>query len=826
MRTRLLMTLAALWSGAVPPLAALERLEPPEGCYFGVNLGEGDTVARLSSRLGVTPAVSVQFFHFPLTPALRDKLGAFLDQVRPTRGIALITLEPFQGLAAVTEADCVELASLCATNEAQGIGGIMIRFAHEMNGNWYPWSQQPNLYREKFRLLSHVVRTNTTRTAMLWAPHNGIGYPFSTNGAYQAARGSPDFAALDTNGDGWLTACDDMYEPYYPGDDAVDWVGMTLYHWGVNFPWLENETPPPNNFAATLRGTGHQPPIPDFYARYCADGAHDKPLAIPETAAFYNPHQPAGPGEFLIKQAWWRQLFNVSDDDTNSVNIAVQLPKLKCINWFDHYKPEAEARYDWIDWRISAHPVIREAFVEHLRRLRKGRHYFLTAQEFDCSSRADCVMADDLPRVLPLTGSVMVSLTTKARSNCDLVVDVLDDQFQWQGGARAAVAAGTQSVALYLTLDRPLTDGLTYRWSIFLTPTGSNHLGALAWHQGPGPVARAIRPSIQIAGYPPAIPAGSNFVVKVRYTSAASDAVAQVNILNVAYNWHGGGTLPVRRGDGLLDVTVSPQLTMTNGAYMLECFLSDSPTNWQNVMARSENCAVQVGVAVEEELIQALPQPAVLPAGDVFRFLVTYAAVTNRDLHVDLLDANTNFIAGTVQRVGVSSGVQEMTLSAPDAAPGTYFVNSFLTAPGRTWTEALAWGVMRPMAVLSRSYFEWAEWRWGVVLGSDFILPDQDADGDGASNAAERIAHTAPLDAADVLRLNTTLVGGQMVLSWRSAADRQYQLLVSAEPFPASWLPFGNEMTGTGGPLQVPIDPPLAGPRKFYRLEVSQTGER
>ena len=63
-----------------------------------------------------------------------------------------------------------------------------------------------------------------------------------------------------------------------------------------------------------------------------------------------------------------------------------------------------------------------------------------------------------------------------------------------------------------------------------------------------------------------------------------------------------------------------------------------------------------------------------------------------------------------------SSGVQEMTLSAPDAPPGICFVNSFLTAPGQTWMRALAWGVMRPMTVLSRSYFEWAEWRWGVVL--------------------------------------------------------------------------------------------------------------
>lgn len=799
----------------------LERLEPPAGCYFGVNLGERDTIPQLRAHLGITPAVYVQFFHFPLTATARADLTAFLDQVRPTRGIALITLEPVQGLNAVTAAECLDLASLCATNEAQGIGGIMIRFAHEMNGNWYPWCQQPILYKEKFRLLSAIVRTNTTRTAMLWAPHNGIGYPFSTSGLYQATNGSPEYAVLDTNGDGRLTAHDDMYEPYYPGDDAVDWVGLTIYHWGVNYPWLENEMPPPNSFAGTLRGAGHLPPIPDFYARYCADGVHNKPLAVPETSAFYNPQQPAGPGEFLIKQAWWRQVFNVSGEHTNAANIAVELPKLKCINWFDHYKPETEAQGQWIDWRISAHPVIRESFVRHLRTRREGTPYFLTAPELDCAQRPDCILADQLPAILPLTGSVTVALTVKAQTNCDLVVDLLDYNFAWKGGTRASVAAGTQSVTLYLTLNEALGDGRAYRWSIFLTPTGSTYLSAFAWLDSPGPVARAITPAMQIVGYPPAIKPGSNFLVKVKYSSAASYAVAQVNLLDGAYNWHGGATVPVSRGDGLLDVAITPPPTLTSGAYMLEGFLSDSPTNWQNVMARSANYSVQLNATVTNDFIQALPQPAVLPAGEVFRFLVTYAAATNRDLHLDLLDANTNFMAGTVQRVVASSGIQELTIGHPSAAPGTYLVNSFITAPGLTWTQALAWGAGQQVVVLPKSYMDWVQWRWGEVLGSDSILPDQDADGDGASNEAERIAHTGPLHATDALRLQTESVGGQLMLTWRSALLREYQLLETTDLAANIWTPRGDALAGTGGTLQVPIDPPAAGPQKFYRLQVT-----
>jgi hypothetical protein len=97
------------------------------------------------------------------------------------------------------------------------------------------------------------------------------------------------------------------------------------------------------------------------------------------------------------------------------------LPKLKCINWFDHYKPEAEAQSQWIDWRISAHPVIGTRSSLTFAPV-EGSPYFLSAQEFDCLQRADCITAQTLPEVIPLTGSVMVTLNTKAQTNCDVVV--------------------------------------------------------------------------------------------------------------------------------------------------------------------------------------------------------------------------------------------------------------------------------------------------------------------------------------------------------------------------------------------------------------------
>src|SRR5437764_4992661 len=113
----------------------------------------------------------------------------------------------------------------------------------------------------------------------------------------------------------------------------------------------------------------YQGSIPNFYARYCQNPARNKPMAITETAAFYNT-QRTGPSELSIKQAWWKQILAAP----------AQFPKLKCINWFDEIKRESVAQNNLIDWRVTANPQIRDAFVSDLRVAGLGSN-FLTANE-------------------------------------------------------------------------------------------------------------------------------------------------------------------------------------------------------------------------------------------------------------------------------------------------------------------------------------------------------------------------------------------------------------------------------------------------------------
>jgi hypothetical protein len=55
----------------------------------------------------------------------------------------------------------------------------MVRFAHEMNGSWYPWGQLPQLYIKTFRRFAQIIKLMTCRTAMVWAPNGGEGYPWA-----------------------------------------------------------------------------------------------------------------------------------------------------------------------------------------------------------------------------------------------------------------------------------------------------------------------------------------------------------------------------------------------------------------------------------------------------------------------------------------------------------------------------------------------------------------------------------------------------------------------------------------------------------------------
>ncbi|MGZ8919972.1 MAG: hypothetical protein ACXW3L_03220, partial [Limisphaerales bacterium] len=142
------------------------------------------------------------------------------------------------------------------------------------------------------------------------------------------------------------------------------------------------------------------------------------------------------------------------------------------------------ANNNLIDWRVSKDSDIRNAFISDLR----GSSHFLDA-EYTQQLAPYSIRPVELPQVLPVQGVIAVSLKVKAATLCDLVIDILDRDFQWQGGTRVSVDASTQIATASFRLNSALTDRTSYRWSIFLTPPGGNYLSALAWYYGPHPSA-------------------------------------------------------------------------------------------------------------------------------------------------------------------------------------------------------------------------------------------------------------------------------------------------------------------------------------------------
>ncbi|VXB68562.1 glycoside hydrolase family 26 protein [Nocardioides sp. AX2bis] len=341
---------------AVAPATAADVAPPDSGALVGVSVdGAQESLADYADRLGKTPAVMVTFAELPFAENDLTTVDGAVMQAREAGSSVLLTLEPLDGLDAVDDAVIDDLVTRLRAWNDSGVP-VFVRFAHEMNGSWYAWGQQPEEYVATFRRVADAVHAGAPASAMMWAPSYAGGYPF--DGGEWSARGA-DRRLLDTDDDGRLTERDDGYAPYWPGDDAVDWVGMSLYHWGQVYPWGENERPSAGKLVDQLRGDYAVPGtqeqvVPDFYAEYAV--RHGKPVSITETAALYVPGGP-GPSERAVKEAWWSQVWDPE--------LVEDLPAIKMVNWFEWDKDEPETG-GRIDWTVTRDADLAAAYADAL----------------------------------------------------------------------------------------------------------------------------------------------------------------------------------------------------------------------------------------------------------------------------------------------------------------------------------------------------------------------------------------------------------------------------------------------------------------------------
>ena len=225
-------------------------------------------IDRLATLAGSTPHYLHRFVSFG------DSLPtAELDAIDAAGAQPLLTLEPWKPGAGTVQPlfSLARIASGVFDGElrkwASGISAwgkpVLLRFAQEMNGTWYPWSigvsgNTADQYREAWKRM-HTVFTDAGagNVRFVWAPN-------------VVTDGTSDFTAA------------------FPGHDLVDYLALDGYNWaggsGHRWQW------PEELFSASLA----------TLARIDSD----RPLLITETAS--------AEGDMpSLKADWIRRLFGI-----------------------------------------------------------------------------------------------------------------------------------------------------------------------------------------------------------------------------------------------------------------------------------------------------------------------------------------------------------------------------------------------------------------------------------------------------------------------------------------------------------------------------------
>ncbi|GGS00120.1 hypothetical protein GCM10010169_51060 [Micromonospora fulviviridis] len=188
---------------AVDGFAAAARREP-QVMLFGVDWESGRFDRVLFDRIkdrGMLPMLGWEPWnhHVDLAARKQKKLTARqIDRLRST--------QPGYRLSRIVDGDFDSYLRSWAEGVKSLGYPVAIRFAHEMNGDWYPWCERANGNRpgEYVKAWRHVhdlfERAGATNVIWVWSPN---------------AR--------------WSKTTGNLAE-LYPGDDYVDWVGATGYY--------------------------------------------------------------------------------------------------------------------------------------------------------------------------------------------------------------------------------------------------------------------------------------------------------------------------------------------------------------------------------------------------------------------------------------------------------------------------------------------------------------------------------------------------------------------------------------------------------------------
>lgn len=187
----------------VPQTVARGKYEPTQGVYLGMYPGENNleyNLANIENIYGKKHSMYLTYVQFNPNAGYYSKFPTnFANQVKALGGSIQIGWEPDApgGLNGMDENYVREFIREARQSDIP----VFLRFASEMNGGWVPWHGDPELYKAKWKWMYQIVKEEKAdNVVMVWAPN---------------------FLPRE------------KIDAYYPGDEYVDWVGLSLYRFPI-----------------------------------------------------------------------------------------------------------------------------------------------------------------------------------------------------------------------------------------------------------------------------------------------------------------------------------------------------------------------------------------------------------------------------------------------------------------------------------------------------------------------------------------------------------------------------------------------------------------
>jgi hypothetical protein len=300
----LAVLILAVAAYAAPSASAAQ---PDRSVAFGAYIPKAERdpqrIDRFSLLAGRPPVVVSYYKPWDFVPFEANELQPIWDR----GAVPMITWEPvsYEGrkfpLRLIQRGRYDEYIRESARAAAAWGKPILLRFAHEMNGDWYPWGrgvEGNNSYRLKavWRRLVGIFRIQGAENVQwVWTPNVNTGGDFP-------------------------------FRDLYPGDSWVDWVGFDGFNWALRGEW--------NSFTDIVDNSYEE--MAELTSR---------PMIVAETGS----SETGGDKAAWLNSALRREI--------------PRLPRIRAVVWFnDEFEDSGAGEGDALDARINSSEASLRAF--------------------------------------------------------------------------------------------------------------------------------------------------------------------------------------------------------------------------------------------------------------------------------------------------------------------------------------------------------------------------------------------------------------------------------------------------------------------------------